>query len=96
MAKVRKYMDEARAGDINGRYTPDTAESKYEEKSNYSAPPPKDEFTYAEFVDACARAGVECYMNTGATILECILRGLQDVSTATQKTSNNRSGFYKR
>jgi len=94
--RVRKYMEEVRSGDIIGRYEPSVAESKQEEKSAYLVPQPKDEFTYAEFVDASGRAGIDKYMNTGDTVLECILRGLQDVCRATQKHTNTRSGFNKR
>lgn len=96
LVKVRKYMEEVRSGDIIGRYNPGTAESKAEEKSAYSAPPPRDEFTYAEFVDACARSGIEMYIDKGSTAMECILKGLQDVSNATQKVSKTKEGFYKR
>eukprot|EP01041_Mallomonas_annulata_P003838 gene3838-7644_t len=47
----------------------------------------ENEFTFAEFVDASARAGIVRYASDSQphTLMECMIQGLQDVSCATHK-----------
>ena len=91
-AKTAQLLAEVKLGVIVGRSKLDATDS------SSISPPDENEFTFAEFVDASARAAVTRYSSGGKpyAVLEYILAGIKDVANAQHKPAPLKQAANKR